>query len=138
MEYFIDTNIFVRVLELEDKKIFNECSRVLELVKNSKIKACTSTTVLSEIVWVLGSVYGESKENIIKGIDGIVKLNNLKIIDNSDLVKTLELFSDKTVKFIDALVASNPRIQSKKMFVVSYDKDFDKLGVIRKEPSQIV
>lgn len=138
MKYFLDTNIFIRVLELENKKIFNECHKVLDLVKNLKIKAYTSSTVLSEIVWVLGSSYNESREKILTGLSSILKLNNLKIIDNYDLSKALELYSDFSVKFIDALIASNPEIQAKKMTVVSYDKDFDKLKVKRLEPKDLL
>ena len=138
MKYFIDTNIFIRVLELEDKRIFNECSKILNLVKDSKIKAYISTTVLAEIAWVLDSAYNEPKSKISKSIDGIIKLNNLKIRDEFDLSKTVNLFANNSVKFIDALIASNPEIQSKQAIVISYDKDFDKLGVIRKEPSQII
>lgn len=138
MKYFLDTNIFIRVLELENKKVFNECCKVLDLVKNSKIKAYTSSTVLSEIVWVLGSSYDESREKILKGLSSILKLNNLKIVDNYDLSKALELYSDFSVKFIDALIASNPDIQAKKMVVVSYDKDFDKLKVKRLEPVDLI
>lgn len=138
MEYFIDTNIFVRILEFEDQEIFDECSKLLSLVKNSKIGACTSTTVLAEMVWVLSSVYKESKTIISKSINGILKLNNLEIRDEFDISKTMDFYSDHTVKFIDALIASNPKIQSKKMAVISYDKDFDKLGVKRLEPSDII
>ena len=138
MKYFIDTNIFIRVLELEDKRIFNECSKILNLVKDSKIKAYIPTSALAEIAWVLDSAYNEPKSKISKSIDGIIKLNNLKIRDEFDLSKTVNLFANNSVKFIDALIASNPEIQSKQTIVISYDKDFDKLGVIRKEPSQII
>lgn len=138
MKYFVDTNIFLRVLELEDQKIFNECSNLLKLINNSEINAYTSNFVLAELVWVLDSSYGESKSKITKSIDGILKLNGLKILDDVDTFKTLELFSKKSVKYIDALIASNSEIQSKKMTVISYNKDFDKLGVKRIEPSDIL
>lgn len=138
MEYFLDTNIFIRVLELENQKIFDECSGLLKLVKDSKIKAVTSGEVLSEIVWVLGSSYNESKSKIIKSLKGIVGLNGLKIVDEFDLEYAIRKYEEKNVKFIDSLIASNPKIQSKKMAIISYDKDFDKLGVKRLEPSDII
>ena len=137
MEYFIDTNIFIRVLELENQKTFDECSDFLKLVKNSKIKAFTSGEVLSEIVWVLSSSYKESKSKIVKSLKGIVGLNGLKIVDDLDLEYALRKYEEKNVKFIDALIASNSKIQSRKMIIISYDKDFDRIGVIRKEPGQI-
>ncbi|MGA3292237.1 MAG: PIN domain-containing protein [Candidatus Microgenomates bacterium] len=138
MDYFIDTNIFIRILELENQKIFNECSSLLKLVKDSKIKAFTSGEVLSEIVWVLSSSYKEPKSKIIKSLKGIVGLNGLKIVDEFDLEYALRKYEGKNIKFIDALIASNPKIQSKKMTVVSYDKDFDKLSIKRVEPSDII
>lgn len=138
MDYFIDTNIFIRILELENQKMFDECSKLLKLVKDSKMKAVTSGEVLSEIVWVLSSSYKESKAKIIKSLKGIVGLNGLKVIDEFDLEYALRKYEEKNVKFIDSLIASNPKIQSKKMVVVSYDKDFDKLGVKRLEPSALI
>lgn len=138
MKYFIDTNIFVRILEFENKRVFEECSKLLKLIKNSKIEAVTSSLVLAEIVWVLNSNYNESKSKISKSIDSILKLNNLDIVDDFNLQTAIESFSKRSVKFIDAVIASNPDIQSKKMIVVSYDKDFDKLGVKRVEPSDLI
>ena len=92
MKYFIDSNIFLRVLELEDQKIFDECSGLLKLINNSEINACTSNFVLAELVWVLDSYYNESKSKITKSIDGILKLNNIKIIDEVDTLNALDLF----------------------------------------------
>jgi predicted nucleic-acid-binding protein len=37
-------------------------------------------------------------------------------------------------KWIDCLIASAPDIQSGETAVVSYDRDFDRLGVVRLEP----
>lgn len=138
MKYFIDTNIFLRILELDDKKAFSECSKFLKLVNNSEIVAYTSNFVLAEIAWVLESFYKESKLKIIKSVDGILKLNGLKISDEVNALVALDLFANKSVKYIDALIASNPEIQSKKMTVISYDKDFDKLGVKRLEPKDLI
>lgn len=48
------------------------------------------------------------------------------------------MFEQKPVKFIDALLASIKEIKEKKWKVVSYDRDFDKLGVVRIEPKEII
>jgi len=130
MVYFIDTNIFIRVLELENEKMFEECSGVLRLIKNGEVKAFTSNLVLS----VLGSFYNESKEKVIKGLNGIINITNLKIIDKFDPSEALDLYLKHSVKYIDTLICTMPEIKSKKMTVISYDKDFDKLGVKRIEP----
>ncbi len=138
MKYFVDSNIFLRFLIQENPKVFNDCSNFLKMIKMGKINAVTSDLVVSEIVWVMDSFYNKSKLEIVKGVGGIVKINNLKLVEDYNTNLALEIFSTKNVKFIDALIASNSKIQMKKITVVSYDKDFDKLGVKRLEPSDII
>lgn len=41
MRYFIDTNIFLRVLK-EDNKTFKDCFDFLDMIRDGKIKAFTS------------------------------------------------------------------------------------------------
>lgn len=137
MFYFIDTNIFLRVLVKENEEVFKDCQKFLDLIRQNKIKAFTSTIILSEIDWVLESFYKFPKEKVIEGLSSISKLKNLKITDNFDSNLAIEIYEKSPVKFIDALIASNPAIFNKEVAVVSYDRDFDKIGVKRIEPSKI-
>jgi len=139
MNYFLDSNIFLRFFASEkNSNVQVECSRLIKNIKEGKIKAFTSHLVLAEVVWTLDSYYETEKENIVKVLNTVESLRGLKIIDNFETHIANVIFKNKSVKFIDALIASNPKIQSKKMTVVSYDKDFDKLGVKRIEPSQLI
>ncbi len=136
-KYFIDTNVFLRVLIKEDKKTFLECKKLFERIKKGEIQAYTSSLVLAEIHWVLNSFYKLQKKEILKALASILNLRHLKITEKVDPALALRLYSNFKVKFIDCLIASNPEIFSKKTTIISYDKDFDKLGVKRKTPSQI-
>lgn len=138
MIYFIDTNIFLRVLVKENEEVFKDCQEFLNLLKQNKIKAFTSTIVLSEIEWVLESFYKFPKEKVVMGLSSILKLKNLKIIDKFNLFLAIEIYEKFPIKFIDALIASNPKIFKKEITIISYDKDFDKLDVKRKEPKSII
>ncbi len=135
--FFIDTNIFIRVLIKDEPAAFDDCITLLEKVKFGKIKAETSPLVLAEVNWVLTRIYNFSKEKVIRVVKGITNLNNLKVKDRTDMLVALELYEDYNVKFIDALIASSWEIQSQKMTVISYDRDFDKLGCERMEPSDL-
>ena len=132
--YFIDTNVFIRVLVKDNEKFFRECLSFLNLIKKDEIRAFTSTLVLSEVEWVLDGFYKFEKQKVIEALDGIIKLKNLKIIDKFDPQLALDIFQKNNVKFIDALISSNPQIFQMKIIIISYDKDFDKLNVKRKEP----
>lgn len=138
MKYFIDTNIFIRVLHKENDKLFHECHSFLKSIKENKIEAYTGTVVLTEVVWTLSSFYKISKAKIIEGVHGIINISGLKVTDNYNQNLALTLFEKHSVKYIDALIASNEEIYTKKMTVISYDRDFDKLPVIRKEPKEIL
>lgn len=138
MLYFIDTNIFLRVLVKENEEVFKDCQKFLNLISQNKIKAFTSTIIFSEIDWVLESFYKFPKEKVIGGLNSILKLKNLKIKDSFNPNSAIEIYEKFSVKFIDALIASNLRIFNKEAVIVSYDKDFDKIGVKRMEPSKII
>lgn len=134
---FIDTNIFLRTLIEEDKESFKDCFQLLQNIKTNKLQGVTSSVVLSEIAWTLLSYYKFSKLEVIKALRGIVNLRGLSIIDEYQHEVALSLYEKKGIKFIDALIASNPDIFSKKWTVISYDHDFDKIDVKRIEPNQI-
>lgn len=135
--YFIDSNIFLRVLVKEEETSFRDCLKLLEKVQNKKIIALTSDLVLAEINWVLESYYKFSKEKVVAALEGIVNLKGLKIKNSTNISQALELYKENKVKFIDALIASD-KIFVSSGIIISYDKDFDRLKIKRKEPRQIV
>ncbi|MCK4781593.1 PIN domain-containing protein [Candidatus Parcubacteria bacterium] len=138
MEYFIDTNIFLRILAKEDEKSFRECYSFLKLVEIKQIKAVTSPLVLAEIDWVLENFYKYKKAEAVKALKSISKLRGLKIISDVNIFLAVEIYKNHSIKFIDALIASNSKIIKKEIMIVSYDKDFDKIKVIRKEPRELI
>jgi len=136
---FIDTNIFLRVLLEDDPEKFEDCIKFLNKVKKGKIKGFTSNLILAEVNWTLLRLFKFPKDRVIKGIASILNLKNLKIKDNFDSYLALKIYKEFSVKFIDALIASNPKIYRGDIILISYDKDFDKIkGIIRKEPKEML
>jgi predicted nucleic acid-binding protein len=135
--YFLDSNIFLRPIVKDNLERVKECEILFEKIKKGELKVFTLNLVLAEIVWVCASFYQIKKEEILKILKSIFKFKNLKIIDDFNSYLAIELYEKYNIKFIDALIASNPAIFQKKVIVVSYDKDFDKIGIKRKEPKEI-
>ncbi|HCR10840.1 MAG TPA: hypothetical protein DIU23_00130 [Candidatus Pacebacteria bacterium] len=94
--------------------------------------------VISEIVWTLGSYYKFPKKKVLRTIQGILHLSGLKIVDEYDINKSLALYESHTCKYIDAMIAGMPGVQSGAWNIVSYDKEFDKLGVKRVVPAKLL
>jgi len=137
-KFFLDSNVFLRPIVKDDENKLNECKDLFGKVGKNKLIAVTSNFVLAEIVWVCQKFYGLDKVIVTGALKRILNYKGIKILDGSDPALAVDIYERYNIKFIDALIASHPKIQSKEMIVVSYDKDFDKLGVIRKEPGEIV
>lgn len=134
MDYFIDTNIFIRVFVKENEKTFKKCCEFLQLVEKKKIKAWTSSLVLVEIDWVLESFYKFKKQRAVEALESISKLRGLKVINEANIALALDLYKRRNIKLIDALIASNPKVMRGETTIVSYDRDFEKIKVKRMTP----
>lgn len=137
MIYFLDTNIFLRVLIKEDPESFKSCFTLLEKIKNGRVEATTSSLVLAEIGWTLASYYQFSKTDVVRSIKSIISLRGLSIDDQTDWLHALTVFEKKKIKLIDCLIASRKEIREKKWTLVSYDKDFEKTEVLCVVPNKI-
>lgn len=137
-KYFLDSNIFLRPIVKDDEKKLEECEDLFKKIKENKLGAITANFVLAEIVWVCQKFYGLDRATVAGALKRILTYKAIKILDRANPVSAVGIYQKCHVKFIDALIASYPKIQTKEMIVVSYDKDFDKLDVIRQEPGEVV
>lgn len=134
LKFFVDTNIFLRALIKDHPKQAKESLAFLNKVKSGKYDVHTSSLVLSELVWTCQRYYHLDKKTIIDLSQALLGIPHLKIIDTQNVSLGIELFEKYPVKFIDALIASSPEVQEGEGVIVSYDKDFDRLGVKRVTP----
>jgi len=135
--YFLDTNIFLRVLIREEQQTHSDCLSLLKAVKDGKIHAVTSDLVLAEVAWTLNSYYRFPRERTVQALESIVQLRNLEFSSFPDRFLTLQLYRSHPVKYIDAAIAALPQLQAQTWELVSYDQDFDRLSVQRREPAEV-
>lgn len=136
-KFFIDTNIFLRYFVKEEKQAFKDCLEFFDKIKNKKITAVTSAIVLLEINYVLIAFYKYPKDKACEIIASIINLPGLKFINDINQLTAIELYKEKNVKFADCLIASI-LLDKADYLLVSYDHDFDKLGLKRLEPKEIL
>ena len=133
----IDTNVFLRIFVKENEHMFQECREVLELVSHAIIAAYTNTIVLTEIQFVLTTIYRYPRERIKEALESVLSVPNIKITDDTNARSATDAYGKTTIKFADCLLASSKLIQEGKAAILSYDRDFDKLGVKRIEPTDL-
>ena len=137
-KYFLDANIFLRIIAKDDSDKLADCEGIIKKIIGGQIKAVISSLVLAEVVWTCMRGFGLTREETTEALNSILGIQNLIFTDKTRARMASELFSKYNVKFIDCLIASHPAVSSGKMIVVSYDRDFDKLHVKRKEPREIM
>lgn len=130
MSYLLDTNILIRYFTEDDKK---KAAAVEKLIQSSPKPLVIPDVAIAEIVWVLTSVYGQSREDIISKLGTLITLKSVKV--NLKLIsKTLLNFQDKKLGWIDAYLIA--LIQTgKHQGIYSYDQYLDKaFDITRCEP----
>ena len=138
MKLVIDTNILLDFFIDRDTVRHEECVKLIRKINNGEVKAVILGVVIAEMVWVMKSVYGFERIQIAEAVKAVVQIRGVLIGEKYEWLKALEQFTQKKVKFIDAMIANVRQIKTKKWAVVSYDREFDKLDVYRMEPNQVI
>lgn len=126
-EYFVDTNIFLRFLIPENKFQYKIAKRLFEKAEQGKMKLWTTDVVILEIIWTLESFYKSLKTSIHKSVNEILALRGLTVNNSRLITNALKDFKEKNVDFADAYNYQLAKKEGKK--ILSFDKDFKKLGV---------
>jgi len=135
-ENFIDANIFIRYLSGDDLDKFQRTKVLFQKAKNGKILLSTTSLVIAEVYYVLGSkkLYNFPKNQIADLLLPFIFLSNLKIEDKSLVIKAISMATVYDVDFEDAYSLAYMNANAIES-IYSYDKDFDKaIGVERLEP----
>lgn len=125
-EYFVDTNIFLRFL-LEDQPTQSALAKkLLKKAEKGEINLWTTDIVVLEVIWTLKSFYKLEASEIQEKVCCLMALENLKVPNKEIILKALDYFVFQGVSYADAynfLIA-----QKEGKGILSFDKDFDKLG----------
>ena len=125
---FLETSIFIRYFTADDKKKFKDCFRLLEIIENEgKFRSYTSNIVILEILFVLTRVYKFSKKEVLNGIQKILRLRNITLVEKTDTKAALALFKKYNIKYADCLISTQIPKGTK---LVSYDADFSKIKTL--------
>jgi predicted nucleic acid-binding protein len=135
MSTFLDTNIFMRVLTLDDPPRAAASVALLKLVEAGEFEAWTTPVVVAELVWTLtGPRYSLGRAAVRDRVLPITQLRGLHVGERSVWPRAFEVFVRYPIDLIDAyhavLIESRGETE-----LVSFDRDFDRVpGLRRREP----
>ena len=99
---FIDTNYFLRFL-LEDHTGQHAVVKALfRQGAEGKANVCTSLVVWFEVYWVLSSFYGKQKDELVRILGSMFKLEFIHFEGRAILAEALHIFAAHAISLEDA------------------------------------
>mgnify|MGYP000680702151 CR=1 FL=1 len=131
---YVDANVILRLITDDPPEMADAAQRTLRLVDDGDLELVVDPIVLAETVWVLSSFYGFSPSEIAPVLRTFLANEGIIGEDKTALLQALELYEDKNVDLVDALLAVQ-MLKHGVSKVYSFDKHFDRIkGIRRLEP----
>lgn len=112
MKTICDTNVVLRYILHDDETLYKKAEKIVAM------SPYVSMLVLSEVVYVLKSVYKVSKKEISESLITLSK--EVKFEEEDVTIKTLEIFEKNNLDFVDCYLLARNQILDEE--VVSFDK----------------
>jgi predicted nucleic-acid-binding protein len=119
---FVDANIVLRYILGDHEELSEKAKENLEYEELEM-----PFEVIAEVVYVLEGVYGSGRSEIQAGVLGLLKYPNIRTSDEEVLKQAFQIFSEKNLDFVDALLVGYHNVRKAKVF--SFDKKMNKLLV---------
>lgn len=125
-ELLLDSNIFLRHFLQDIRSQSLDATTVISEVEKGEKVGFISILVINEVIWILKRFYKIDRRHYLPELIKILHINNIKIIEvkKEVLLRILEKMKPREIDFTDVYlseIAGNRK-------VVSFDKDFKKLG----------
>lgn len=105
----LDTNVLIRFIVKDDDAQSRLAAELITKAKTSGKLALVTMLVVLECEWVLRSAYQFSKVEIISVLVGLLESGEVKIENDPELERALELWSRSTANFANCFILAHSR-----------------------------
>ena len=123
----LDTNVLVRYLVQDDLSQARKATQVITKQCTSEDPGFINRIVLCELVWVLESAYGYSKDTILGMLEKLLRTSQLKIEDIQSSWTAFRMYQKGKADFADCLLGTTNRLSGCDT-TVTFDQAASKLG----------
>ena len=106
----LDTNVLVRYLVQDDPGQSRKATQVITARCTRDDPGFINRIVLCELVWVLESAYGYSKETIVAVLEKLLRTSQLKIEDTQSAWTSFRMYQKGKADFADCLLGATNRL----------------------------
>ena len=129
----LDTNVLIRFLTSDKTQKFRGVYTLFESLERGDLRVELKLIVLFQVIFVLKSFYSVPIEDIASGMLDILEYKGIIVKDKKIVRRTLTLWHSKKLDIVDCYLIACLE-GDKQNILYSYDRDFDKFKIDRKEP----
>jgi predicted nucleic-acid-binding protein len=123
--YLLDTNIILRFLLADDPAQTRKATTLITDIAEGRIAAELKDFILLELAWVLEVSCQVPRREIADKLINILNLSGIVNSNRANLIQALLNYKTTKIDLADCLLAA---YSSPDTPVISFDKDFQKLG----------
>ena len=101
----LDTNVLIRYLVQDDLAQAKSATRLIERTCTKEDPGFLNHLVLCEILWVLEGCYGQPKDTLVKTIEQILRVTQLRVDEPQVVWQALEDYRNNQADFADYLLS---------------------------------
>ena len=129
----LDNNVLIRFLTHDKETKYKKLYSFFESLELGEMRIELKLIVLFQVIFVLKSFYRVPKEQIAAALTDLLKYKGITIKEKKIVQRALELWHEENVEIVDCyLIACLEKDTQNVLY--SYDRDFDKFKINRKEP----
>jgi predicted nucleic-acid-binding protein len=102
----LDTNILIRYLTQDDPTQSRKATEIIERQLTQEQPGFVSLVTMAEMVWVLDSVYGFTRQEISAGVERLLRADTLAIQNEQEVFTAAEALKSGRGEFADALIGA--------------------------------
>lgn len=129
----LDTNVIIRFLLSDKTPKYKFLFGFFESLEHGELKVELKLIVLFQVVFVLKSFYKIPKLDITDKMLDLLRLKGLVVKEKKTVQRMMELWRDSDLEIVACYLIACLE-GDKQNILYSYDHDFDKFGINRKEP----
>jgi len=131
-DYFIDTNIFLRLIVEDGSSQHKEAEKIFLEASENKFHLFTSVIVFFEIYWVLTSFYKKNKKEVSDILENILEMSFVEIADRKIIDRAVSYFKNHNLELEDCYNLFYT-LENKSSGILTFDKklknNFDRIQV---------
>ena len=129
----LDTNVLIRFLTSDKTQKFQEVYTLFKSLERGDLRVELKLIVLFQVIFVLKSFYSVPIEEIATGMLSILEYKGIIVKEKVIVRRMLTLWHDNKSDIVDCYLIACLK-GDRQNILYSYDHDFDKFEINRKEP----